>query len=112
MRSLQQAAELAGISYRQAWHWQDRGYIDVQHEDAHGMPTEGGSGTRTMLTAEQERQLRWTAELVRAGFKVDKAAELAKQLSEGGSVVLSSELVLCHAPMLAHAEELLGEERA
>lgn len=61
-------ADKAGISYRQLDHWIRRGYVDVAGE---------GSGSRREWTPEKVRRAVRIAVLVRAGYRLDAAADMA-----------------------------------
>ncbi len=66
-----EAMELAQISRRQLEHWITRGYIEARSY---------GFGRQRDLDPGELRVLHRMAQLVRAGFHWDRAAELAREL--------------------------------
>jgi hypothetical protein len=68
----EQVALAAGISYRQLDHWVRRGWVRTVG-DPHG-----GSGTSREFTDGEAGTAAVMARLVRAGFLVERAAELAR----------------------------------
>jgi DNA-binding transcriptional MerR regulator len=68
-----EAADLAGITYRQIGYWIHRGHI---HADSNG------SGTRTQLPESELAVLLRMARLTRTGLAVKTAAQAARFMTE------------------------------
>lgn len=87
MVPLQDAAERAGCTYRQASHWGQQGYLRltwvsrVSKELAEGQ----GTGYLAMLTVEEYGVLHLMVRLVHCGFLPEAAAQAARWVAEYGA---------------------------
>lgn len=78
------------ITPRQLDHWCRKGYIRAEAP---------GSGNKRLLNFRERAVAEWMGKLVKAGFTVPKAAELARQASAGESRFrLDEGLILVIAP--------------
>lgn len=78
MRSGQQAAKDAGVTYRQLDYWCQMGYINAPSH---------GSGVPREVPDEEFRVLLWMADLVKAGLTPATAAVVGRKLAEGAKHV-------------------------
>lgn len=79
MTTTNEAAKLAGVSYRQLDYWITCGYIRLNDPNP-------GSGQPRRLPASQLAILLRMAELVRAGMNAEPAARLARRLRREGEI--------------------------
>jgi DNA-binding transcriptional MerR regulator len=70
---------LAGITYRNLDYWLRRGFIDLDPE--HPDPTGRGSGYPRRFTPQEADRFVLLARLVRAGFRVETAADVARKVA-------------------------------
>src|SRR4051812_45665867 len=83
-----QAADDAGISYRQINHWQRQGYVRVTYFDAAGeeVPARGPmNGFHAYPNAVEHLVLLSMARLVRAGVRPETAAVWARLIVEASA---------------------------
>jgi DNA-binding transcriptional MerR regulator len=91
MRS-DQLADHAGLTYRQVDHWTRRGYLKPYRE------ADGSGSQREFLISEAE-VARWMARLDAAGFKLEAAATLARQIRDDGQTqILLGDGILLTVP--------------
>lgn len=95
MQPLQQAAEQAGITNRQAYYWASNGWLEVLWFDRAGEPTgESGQGFTAWIVPREVERLKLMARLVRVGFQPRRARELAAASSGLNAIALGEGLHL------------------
>jgi hypothetical protein len=113
MMPLQQAAEKAGITYRQAHYWVSTKRFRGQWFAKNGDPVEpefAGSGFECWIDATETEVMRVTGLLLKAGFQLDAAVRTARLLPQhgAGAVDLGPGLVLLRSagPLLEEQERV------
>lgn len=104
MMPLQQAAQVAEISYRQAHHWVvQKEMIPMRWQNSAGEEVEKGgkmNGFHAYLDPYGLRMLLLMARLVRAGLEHEPAAAIAQHLAAGArSVKIADGLVLLNTDL-------------
>lgn len=87
--------EYAGITRRQVDHWTEAGYLRITSTPAAG-------ATRIYDTGE-DQVARWMGLLIRHGFTVATAAQVARQLHETGAARIGLLDITPAVPALARA---------
>jgi hypothetical protein len=80
MIPLHNAASQAGVTYRQAHYWAQRGLVTVTDELGHeGLP---GSGYPAFVSAREAKVLTYIGLLTGAGLELKRAAVCAREMHE------------------------------
>lgn len=84
-------ADQAGITYRQLDVWVRVGYVTCAHNAT------PGSGHQRTWTRTEAAHVHRVADLIRAGFRPDRAAEYARSLAETDTVRIAHTYTLSEA---------------
>lgn len=85
-RPLQEVADDANLTYRQLYHWVGLGLVRARWYTRGGDyigDSPQGPGTHCYLTQSERRVVFIMAGLCRGGFRLDRAAELARLFTDG-----------------------------
>lgn len=77
MTALKEVCRRAGISYRQADHWIDKGYVQIKNKKV-------GTGYQREIASLEQAQFFVLAQLVAGGFKLAKAVEILPEILDKG----------------------------